>query len=104
MYSPNLRRCLMAIENRNLAVGTKLTANYRKTAYRAEVVQTEEGVRYKLEDGREFTSISAAGMAVRDGKSTNGWAFWSVETEGSDVEVKPPKAGKPKKANGVIRR
>lgn len=38
----------------------------------------EEGkVMYRLEDGREFKSPSAAGTAIT-GKACNGWAFWSV--------------------------
>ena len=34
---------------------------------------------YKLEDGREFKSPSAAGTAITGG-ACNGWAFWSLET------------------------
>ncbi len=70
----------MPIENRDLKAGTKLVAKYHKTLYRAEVLEGENGkVRYKLEDGREFKSSSAAGMAITN-KACNGWAFWSVET------------------------
>jgi hypothetical protein len=36
-------------------------------------------VHYRLADGKEFKSPSAAGMAIT-GKSCNGWAFWSLET------------------------
>src|SRR5687767_14442305 len=90
----------MTIENRNLAVGTKITAKYKKLTYRGEVIQTEEGLRYRLEDGGEFKSLSSAGTAVTGGP-INGWSFWSVETESSETEVQPPKA---KKANGVIRK
>ena len=71
----------MAIENRNLETGTKLTARYKKQGYSAEVVAGEDGkVRYKLPDGREFKSPSSAGTAVT-GKPCNGWAFWGVQTE-----------------------
>ncbi len=93
----------MAIENRNLTVGTKLAGKYKKVTYAAEAIQTEEGLRFKLEDGREFKSLSAAGTAVTGGP-INGWSFWSLETESSETEVQPPKAGKAKKANGIIRR
>ncbi len=42
----------MALADRNLKVGTKLVARYRKQAYHAEVVAGEEGKgRYRLEDG-----------------------------------------------------
>ena len=51
----------MAIENRGLEVGTKLIAKYKKEEYRAEVVAGEEGkVKYRLADGRECKSPSAA--------------------------------------------
>ena len=69
----------MPIENRDLKPGTRLVARYKKQGHRAEVVAGEEGkVRYRLEDGREFKSPSAAGTAIT-GKACNGWAFWSVE-------------------------
>ena len=55
----------MPIENRNLTKGIKLTGRYHKQSYSCEVVETAEGkLRYKLEDGREFKSPSAAGMAI----------------------------------------
>jgi len=40
----------------------------------------EGKLRYKLEDGREFKSPSAAGMAIT-GHACDGWVFWSVKTE-----------------------
>ncbi|MFC1930446.1 hypothetical protein ACFLWE_00950 [Chloroflexota bacterium] len=70
----------MTIENRNLKAGTRLVARYHKNPYTCEVLEGEgEKLRYRLADGREFKSPSAAGMAVT-GKSCNGWAFWSLET------------------------
>ena len=74
----------MAIENRDLEVGTKLIAKYKKEEYRAEVIAWEEGkVLYRLEDGREFKSPSSTATAIT-GKACNGWAFWSIET--TDVD------------------
>jgi hypothetical protein len=71
----------MPIENRNLTKGTKLTGRYHKQTYSCEVVEDAEGkLRYHLEDGREFKSPSAAGMAIT-GHSCDGWKFWSVVTE-----------------------
>ena len=71
----------MPIENRNLTKGTKLTGRYHKQSYSCDVVENAEGkLRYKLEDGREFKSPSAAGMAVT-GHSCDGWKFWSLQTE-----------------------
>jgi hypothetical protein len=81
----------MAIEDRNLAAGTKLVARYKGKEHTAEVVKTEEGVRYRLKDGREFKSPSSAGSAVMGGSACNGWRFWSVA--GSE-EVKSKKAAK----------
>lgn len=97
----------MAIEDRNLAIGTKLVARYKGQEYTAEVVETEEGVRYRLEDGREFKSPSSAGLAVMGGSACNGWRFWSLA--GSE-EAKPKKTSKKaakengNPGNGLIRR
>ena len=69
----------MAIENRNLEPGAKLVARYKKKEYRAEVIEGENGkVRYQLQDGQNFKSLSAAGTAITS-KACNGWAFWSME-------------------------
>jgi hypothetical protein len=71
----------MPIEIRNLTKGTKLTGRYHKQTYSCEVVENTEGkLHYKLEDGREFKSPSAAGMAIT-GHSCDGWKFWSLQTE-----------------------
>ena len=71
----------MAIEDRNLEVGTRLVANYKKRAYVCTVESAEEGegVVFVLEDGKRFKSPSAAGSAVMGGKAVNGWRFWTVE-------------------------
>ncbi len=81
----------MSIEDRNLAPGTKLVARYKGKEYAAEVVKTEEGVRYRLEGGREFKSPSSAGSAIMGGSACNGWRFWSLA--GSE-EAKPRKPAK----------
>ena len=71
----------MPIKNRNLTKGTKLTGRYHKQNYSCEVVENSEGkLRYSLEDGREFKSPSAAGMAIT-GHACDGWVFWTVQTE-----------------------
>jgi hypothetical protein len=77
----------MAIENRNLALGTKLIAHYKKETYCALVVAGPEGkVLYQLSpyDGREFKSPSALGTAVTR-KACNGWTFWSVAPDEAQV-------------------
>ncbi len=81
----------MAIEDRNLKAGTKLVARYKGKEYTAEAVETEEGLRYRLEDGKGFKSLSSAGSAVMGGSACNGWRFWSLA--GSE-EAKPKKAAK----------
>src|SRR5262245_26449206 len=102
----------MAIENRNLAVGTPLVARYKKVTYFCEVVETDAGLRYRLEDGREFKSPSAAGTAVLGGQACNGWHFWSLAADGaqSDGDTEQSAAatvsgGQPKpRAGKVIKR
>ena len=77
----------MSIENRNLKAGTKLVARYKGKEHTAEVVKTDDGLRYRLKDGREFKSPSSAGSAVMGGKACNGWKFWSIaEAPASPVE------------------
>ena len=71
----------MAVEKREFRAGTVLVARYKKQAYRLTVVATEQGVRFRLEDGREFKSLSAAGSHLMDGKAVNGWRFWTLEGE-----------------------
>src|SRR6266545_3272966 len=74
----------MAITDRNLTAGTKLWAKYKGEVHRAEVVahaddKGNETLAYRLADGREFKSPSAAGGAVfGEGRTCNGWAFWTV--------------------------
>ena len=71
----------MAIEDRNLEVGTRLVASYRRQAHVCTVERAEEGgkLAFVLGDGRRFKSPSSAGSAVMGGKAVNGWRFWSVE-------------------------
>jgi hypothetical protein len=101
------RRALrMAIENRDLPVGTRLVADYKKTRYVCVVESGEEAgsTVFVLEDGKRFKSPSAAGSAVMGGTACNGWRFWSVEGEApvAPTAAKPakakaaPKATKPK--------
>jgi hypothetical protein len=62
-----------------LVAGTRLTARYKGIEYGAELVEDEDGgFIYRLEDGRDFRSPSAAGAAVMDGTACNGWRFWSI--------------------------
>jgi len=94
----------MAIQDRNLAPGTKLVARYKGQTYAAEVVEVQvlpKGVLpkdapadpdprlvgklvYRLANGREFGSPSAAGTGVT-GLSCNGWTFWAVDDGGENT-------------------
>ncbi len=95
----------MTIEDKSLKAGTKLVARYKGEEYAAEVIETEEGIRYRLEDGREFKSPSSAGSAVMGGSACNGWRFWSVAGS-EEARPKPDtkKKTKDKSGNGLIER
>jgi hypothetical protein len=90
----------MAIENRNLSAGTKLWARYKSQVHTAEVIAQEGRLVYRLADGREFGSPSAAGTAIT-GKSCNGWSFWSVG-EPTEKAPKPERAGRPGKTVNAV--
>jgi hypothetical protein len=79
----------MPIENRNLEPGTRLVARYKKEDRSCEVVETAEGLRYRLDDGTEHKSPSSAGKAATGG-ACNGWVFWSVA--GTEKPKREPKA------------
>ena len=83
----------MPIENRNLSVGARLVASYKKQAYVCRVEQEGEGIAFVLEDGRRFKSTSAAGSAVMGGKAVNGWRFWSLESEAASGQRDAPAQG-----------
>ena len=75
-----------------LEAGTKLVARYKGADYVAEVVTDGEGkTRYRLADGREFKSPSAAASAVMGGSACNGWRFWSLDDGTARPATKPAK-------------
>ena len=93
----------MAIENRNLAVGTRLVATYKKQAYVCTLEQEEGKPVFVLEDGKRYKSPSSAGSAVMGGSACNGWRFWSVAGEQpaaapADLSDTPTSAPKPSPA------
>lgn len=77
----------MPIENRDLPAGTVLKARHKGKEHTCEVVKTTDGLRYRLKDGREFSSPSSAGKEITGGVAVNGWRFWSL-----DGDAEPPKA------------
>jgi hypothetical protein len=67
------------IKNRKLKPGTQLVARHKGKEHQCDVVAGEDGrVRYRLKDGREFSSPSSAGSAVMGGVACNGWRFWTI--------------------------
>ncbi len=87
----------MPIEDRKLEAGTRLVARYKKQDRTCEVVETTEGLRYRLDDGTEHRSPSSAGKAAMDGVACNGWRFWSVEGTEKPKREPKAKADKPKR-------
>ena len=73
----------MSIANRKLKAGTKLIATYKGKVHTAEVLKTDDGMRYRLKNGREFQSLSSAGSAIMGGTACNGRRFWSLASEGA---------------------
>ena len=69
----------MPVENRNLEVGTRLVANYKKAQYVCVVGKDEEGKLSFEVDGKVFKSPSSAASHVMGGQAANGWRFWSIE-------------------------
>lgn len=89
----------MPLENRDLAVGTILAARYKKQDRTCEVVQTGDGLRYRLDDGTEHRSPSSAAKAAMGGIAANGWRFWSLKDElAAPREAKAAKPAKEKPA------
>jgi hypothetical protein len=86
-------------QRKAMAAGTRLTANYKKAEHTAAVVAGEDGkLVYRLADGREFTSPSAAGSAVMGGVACNGWRFWTIATD-APAETPVKKAAPKRSAN-----
>src|SRR5437773_7973183 len=62
-----------------LEPGMRLTARHKGEQHVAEVVAAEDSkLQFRLADGREFKSPSAAGSAVMGGQACNGWRWWSI--------------------------
>jgi hypothetical protein len=90
----------MPIENRELAEGTRLVARHKGKEHVCEVVETKDGLRYRVDDPEYkdffFNSPSSAGRAVTGGVSVNGWRFWSLEGTLKPAKERKPKTAKPK--------
>lgn len=77
----------MPIENRELAVGARLVARYKGKEHLCEVVQTDDGIAYRM-GGMDYTSPSSAGRSVTGGIAVNGWRFWSLDGTLTDRKLK----------------
>ena len=76
----------------------RLVASYRKETHTAEVIEGEDGkLRFRLADGREFTSPSAAAPRSWDGIACNGWRFWSLSTDEAEGEAAAAKQRAPRR-------
>src|SRR5436190_17580670 len=105
MASPNRRAQPrsneVAIEDRDLKVGTVLVGRYKKQDRTCEVVETPDGVRFRLDDGTEHKSPSSAGKAAMNGVACNGWRFWSMQGSEPSRRERNRKAEKPAKTAKV---
>ena len=101
----------MPIANRKLKPGTVLVARYKKQDYKCTVVKGEDGnLIYRLHGGDDYKSPSSAGVAVKgEGKTCDGWEFWSVEgakpvlpraQRKQQESAKPKASGKKAKGKG----
>src|SRR5687767_12973592 len=97
----------MPIENRDLPVGTRLVATYKKQAYVCTVEAEEDGkLAFVLQDGKRFKSPSSAASAVMGGSAANGWRFWTVEgqTPVTAAPTEKPDRAKKEKVFKLLRR
>ena len=96
----------MPIENRDLAVGTRLVATYKKQAYVCTIEAEQDGkLAFVLQDGKRFKSPSSAASAVMGGSAANGWRFWSVEGDApTAASAEKPAKAKKEKTFKLIRR
>ncbi len=82
----------MPLKNRELKPGTVLVARYKKEDHTCVVMETEDGLRYRVA-GTDHKSPSSAAKAVMGGIAANGWRFWSLQGE-----LKPAPAQKTKRS------
>lgn len=87
----------MAIENRNLEVGTRLVGRYKGKTTVCLVEEKEGETVFKLEgQDKAYKSLSSAATEITKGP-INGWKFWSVEgAEAAPAKASGAKARSPK--------
>jgi hypothetical protein len=80
-------------------VGTQLVGSYKQIERRCEVVETDEGSRFKLEEnGQLFNSPSAAAQFYTH---TSGNRFWEVEEEDTEGKTTRTNLGRWQEARGA---
>jgi len=68
------------IERHLPPVGTTLVANYKKTQYKAKIVEKQDFPEHKAVsfDNSLYKTMTAAAVAVTK-HSINGWDFWKIK-------------------------
>lgn len=69
-----------AERRRAYAAGSSLVGRYLGEEFGLTVVEEDGSLHYRLDDGRTFSSLSAAGSAVIGGGACNGWKFWRLRS------------------------
>jgi modification methylase len=72
------------IDSGQLGANTRLIGRRRQEVYRAQLLP--DG-RIQVSTGEQFGSLSAAGQFVLGTKSCQGWAFWKVDRNGSEIAL-----------------
>ena len=72
---------LVAIKDRNLAIGQVLVASYKGEQRKVTIESRDKDkLGFRLDGGEVYSSLSQAGGAITGG-SVNGWAFFTPEGE-----------------------
>lgn len=70
----------MSLTREELQPGAVLAARYKGKIYRLTVEVNDDGsLHLVLPWQGRFSSLSAAGRAVMEGRRCNGWLFWTLE-------------------------
>jgi hypothetical protein len=77
-------------DRKQVKAGATLVGRHHGKEHTCRVVETSEGLRFRLAGGETFGSPSGAAKHVL-GCQANGWAWWSVHTK-ADAAVKESRA------------
>jgi hypothetical protein len=95
----------MAITDRKLTAGMTFWAKYKGATYTATLLGTlGEGGEIEVAGiAKHFKTLSGAGAAVRGGKATNGFDFWTTGTPPTEAMPAAPTTSPAPKATGKPR-